>query len=264
MSLTKNGHLLRALQDWERLAGPKRANQWKDGRSAKESARAWLGADSPALPPEIDPLFTSHADFGRVLHWEGEPEVRLRFDQRRGEPRNTDLLLTARDDHGEFLIAVEAKADETFGELVSDALSGAVERRLANPRSGGVARIEDLAASLLGPRHGGTPGIGGLRYQLLTATAGALKAAADRKVDRVVLLIHEFHTDHTTDERHSTNAVDLNRFVARLTRGGVTSVAQGRLYRMVRVPGPPLFGISPPRLYIGKAVRSLRGVVANV
>jgi hypothetical protein len=264
MSLTKDGQPLRTLQDWERLAGPKRADQWKDGRSAKESARAWLEAGSPRLPPEIDALFTSHSDFGRVLHWDGEPEVRLPFDQRRGEPRNTDLLLTARDDHGNFLIAVEAKADETFGELVSEALSEAVERRLANPRSGGVARIEDLAASLLGPRDRGTPGIGGLRYQLLTATAGALKAAADRKVDRVVLLIHEFHTNHTTDERHATNAVDLNRFVARLTRGGVTSVARGRLYKTVRVPGPPLFGISPPSLYIGKAIRSLRAAVADV
>jgi putative transposase len=47
-----------------------------------------------------------------------------------------------------------------------------VERRLGNPRSNGVARIEQLSAALLGPRAGREPQLGDLRYQLLTATAG--------------------------------------------------------------------------------------------
>jgi hypothetical protein len=42
MTIIKNGINILTLEDWERHAGPKRQLQWKDGRSAKEAARAWL------------------------------------------------------------------------------------------------------------------------------------------------------------------------------------------------------------------------------
>jgi hypothetical protein len=259
MSFTKKGSPLLTLDDWERHAGPKRPIQWQDGRSAKEAARAWLEARSPGLPAEIAAIIATHPAFGPVPWWEGEPEVRLPFDRRRGEPRNTDLLLTAEDAMGRYMIAVEAKADETFGELVSEALAQAVERRLVNPRSDGVTRIQDLATALFGPREKGAPNLGTIRYQLLTAAAGALRAATDRKVNRVALLVHEFRTDRTRDERHALNNADLGRFLARLTKGEVSAAATGILYGPIRVPGRPLLD-AVPDLYIGKAVRDVRRV----
>jgi hypothetical protein len=36
-----------SFKDWERLAPPKGANQWLDGRSAMELARAWCGDGAP-------------------------------------------------------------------------------------------------------------------------------------------------------------------------------------------------------------------------
>jgi len=53
MSVAKNGVTIRTIEDWEKLAPPKSKIHWKDGRSAKEVARAWLEVSDPELPPEI-------------------------------------------------------------------------------------------------------------------------------------------------------------------------------------------------------------------
>lgn len=103
-----------------------------DGRSAKEVARAWLEGGGLKLPVEVSSALTGHKDFGPVHAWRAEPEVKLLFDDFAGEPRNSDLVVHAQDPHGPFLIAVEAKADEPFGETVAEALAVAVDRHLEN------------------------------------------------------------------------------------------------------------------------------------
>ena len=186
MTISKNGQPIIDLDDWGKRAGPKSTDHWREERSAMEAARSWLAVASPALPAEVAAVLASHAAFGSVDKWEGEPEAKLLFDDFPGEPRNADLVVYARDQFGEFVLAVEAKADESFGETVAEALAAAVDRKLENPRSNGVARVEQLAAALLGPRLKGESALGKLRYQLLTATAGALRAGERHGADRVV------------------------------------------------------------------------------
>jgi hypothetical protein len=73
---------------------------------------------------------------------------------------------------------VEAKADESFGQLVSEAMADAVDRGLESS-SGAVRRVQDLVASLLPPRGAdkrSRPALRNLRYQLFTAVAGRLLA----------------------------------------------------------------------------------------
>jgi hypothetical protein len=202
-------------------------------------------------------LILSRKEFGPVERWAAEPEAKLRFDEYAGEPRNTDLLISVVDRHGAYLIAVEAKADETFGETVSKAVESAIERKLNNARSNGVARIENLAAALLGAKRPGEPSIGKLRYQLLTSAAGAIAVALQRRVNRVVLLIHEFHTIKTVDSNHAKNAHDLQSFVARLSHGSVMATDAEKLYGPFKIPGKPLFDRCPD-FYIGRAIRNLR------
>src|SRR4051812_15458184 len=132
MPIVKNKQEIHSLSDWNRLARPKRPEHWVHGRSAMELARAWL--DDADLPGEVRAAIERHGDFGPVRAWSAEPEARLRFDKFAGEPRNTDLLIDAKDMHGRYLIAVEGKADEPFGETVGDALAAALERRIANHR----------------------------------------------------------------------------------------------------------------------------------
>ncbi len=182
LAISKGMNEITTLDDWEKHGHPKSAVQWADGRSAKEAAIAWLASAPANLPPEVSLALAKHPDFGPVLTWEAEPEARLRFDKFPGEPRNTDLLVKAEDAHGQYIIAVEAKADETFGGTVAQTRAAAGIRLKGNPRSNGVTRIDQLITAFFSPQPNDEPPIESLRYQLLTACAGALCEAERRNV----------------------------------------------------------------------------------
>src|SRR5579872_6453476 len=122
MSIAKDGQPIVTLDDWKRLAPPRSPGQWVDGRSAKEVARAWLEGSGDSLPDEVHAALCIHPMFGPVVAWEAEPEARLPFDEFPGETRNSDLAVIARDGFGPYVLAVEAKADESFSETVAEAL----------------------------------------------------------------------------------------------------------------------------------------------
>lgn len=258
--ICKGGESIRSLETWRRLAGPKTKEQWKDGRSAKESARAWLERTPACVPAEIEQALSANADFGRILPgWKAEPEARVAFDSFGGEPSNLDVLLTARDEKGPLVIAVEAKADEPFGRTVEDTLCQARKRKEENPRSQGVARLEQLAAAILEIPSDRLAEAGEVRYQLLTASAAALAEAQRQSARGAVLIIHEFVTDRTSDQKQFDNAKDLDAFVSKLSDGAVTTVGEGTVKGPFELLGHPLIH-SPIRLYIGKAVRRLRSI----
>jgi hypothetical protein len=253
MSIRKGDHVIDGLEGWKEHAGPRSSGHWADGRSAKEAARAWLAVSSPALPPEVEAALASHPDFGTVRRWEAEPEARVRFDGFGGEPANVDLLVRVEDNRGPFVMAVEAKADETFGRTVAGQLAAARKRLESTPLSKGVAPLEQLGEALFGLP---ASEVGGLRYQLLTATAAALAAAVSQDADRAVLLVHEFQTQKTTEKKRRQNAADLERFLEALGAPDPSSVIRGGLAGPFRVPGGPLFeGV--PALYVGKASRTV-------
>ena len=157
---------------------------------------------------------------------------------------------------------MEAKADEPYGETVIQTLLDALERRLENPKSNRIARIEQLSTALFGTRSKYGVYLGDLRYQLLTACAGALCEAERKKYSRSIMLVHEFITSATVDENHARNEVDLNNFVNRLSHGVITKVPIGQLCGPFFVPGKPLFN-SRVALYIGKVSRNLLTNGAN-
>lgn len=254
MSIFKVGRFISTLEEWEKYAPPKSPHHWVDGRSAKEVARVWL-AGRATLPSEVSTALAAHSAFGDVLSWKAEPEARLRFDSFPGEPRNSDLLVDVSDAAGSYVLAVEAKADEPYGETVSQAVANGLERRIENPRSNAITRVEELVRSLLPLRSKGLPHVGSLRYQLLTACAGALAEAKRKRSSRAVVLVHEFVTDETNDENHARNAMDLAAFVRRLSSGEVDNVQPGRMYGPYSTPGTPEVG-----LFLIKVVRQLRSV----
>jgi hypothetical protein len=261
MTISRNGQRILTLEQWEKLAGPKSADQWQPGRSAMEAARYWLAANSPSVPQELDALLGTNGSFGPLLEWTAEPEARMPFDDFSGEPRNADLLISARDNRGKYLIAVESKADETFGAILGDALTTAFERRLENPRSNAVARIEGLIASLFSARRPPEPALAKMRYQLLTATAGALHAASERGDDRVLLLVQEFVTDRTTPSRQTQNSRDLRNFVRRLSDGAIPEAHEGQIYGPITVPGT-MKAERPVALFVGK-IRCVVGTATS-
>jgi hypothetical protein len=74
----------------------------------------------------------------------------------------------------------------------------------------------------LPPRAKGLPHAEVLRYQLLTAAAGTLAYAALEDASLAVLIVHEFITEKTQDDRHVQNAADYGRFLHRLGGKPVT------------------------------------------
>lgn len=142
--IVKDGESIKDIEDWERLAGPKKAEHWKDGRSAKETAKRWIEFwkhEGNPMPTEVVEILKSRPDFGEVQSWEAEPEAKLRFDEYRGEPRNTDIVVKANDTEGDFLIAVEAKADEPFGGLVKAQRKKAEKVKNKNLNSNALNRL---------------------------------------------------------------------------------------------------------------------------
>lgn len=245
------------LDDWKTLARPKSERQWVSGRSAMETAIAWLEDGGESLPREVAAALEANPDFGPVLSWHAEPEVKLHFDDFAGEPRNSDLVVYAEDRHGPYLIAVEAKADESFGETFIDTLGSAVERCISNSRSKGGIRALQLATAIFGPRQTGEVKVGRMRYQLMTACAGALCDAERHGMARALVLIQEFVTDKTVDDKHRKNDADLRAFVGRLSHGEVSGPSAGEICGPFLVPGQPIIA-TPIKLYIGKVTRNIR------
>ena len=256
--ITKDGEPLEDLDTWRRLAGPKHENQWQDGRSAKEAARAWIELAPESLPTEILEALLSHEGLGQIVEWSAEPEARVTFDSFGGEAANLDLMVHARDGGGSLVIAVEAKADEPFGATLAETSRAASKRKAENPRSKGLDRLERLAETVLGVPGDELTRIDTLRYQLLTATAAAVAAAQRRSVSRAVLLIHEFVTEQTLDEKHERNAADLGAFVRHISGGAIEEVEAGTVCGPLELPGVRATG-SDVWFYVGKGVRNLRG-----
>ena len=252
--ITKKSRRLATLDEWFRYAPPKgKKKHWKDGRSAKENARLWLDA-APCLPPGIAEILRSCADVGILRSWHAEPEARVRFDDFRGEPSNIDILLTCEDENGPLIVAVEAKADESFSDTIKKTLSKANTRLEKDSGSKGVERVKNLAAkfNLSLERQEAL----NLRYQLFTLTAAALAEAERRAAQRAIIIIHEYVTSLTSCEKRAQNASDLDCFLKVVFRrhyslcngmiaGPIETNGMGKLYfgkaQTIR-PGPNLSG----------------------
>lgn len=258
MLISKGSAPIRSIEDWYSHAPPRgKERHWRDGRSAKECARAWFDASSNGtVPIELAALLDSHTELAGARVASITPEHRVYFDQLPGEPRNSDVVGIATHPDGTIAFSVEAKADESFDKLITSILKSAAKSIAVDENTNIVRRIQDLARSLLPTWRKGLPHLGELRYQLLTSVAGALQHALDSKATRALLIVHEFVNPKLSTKKLDANAADFDRFVARLTDGRTTQLQVGVVVGPIQVPADPLFQRqSCPALYIGKARR---------
>jgi hypothetical protein len=262
----KGAEEIQNLADWSLHAPPKSPEQWKPGRSAMESARAWCRAGGASVPSEVRALLESNPQTRGVTLSRGEPEKGIVFDKSGGEPRNADVALLGTDSRGRTIaITIEAKADESFGSTFQQTVAASVERMVSGKPSRGVRRAEALARALLPPRRVGkavpqedwTPSLGPLRYQLFTAVAGTLAFAHQSSAELAVFIIHEFVTDCTRDQDHKANALDLDAFVCRLSDGAIRGLRSGEIVGPFPV-AENSYWPSKPALYIGKVTKNIR------
>jgi hypothetical protein len=167
------------------LADP--IKHWRPDHSALELAAAWIGARG--IPPAVGAVLASSSTYAdcRLVEAFFEREVPLGT---KGRPSQTDLLALVELRDGYGVIAVEGKARESFGPLVSD----------WNKSPGKQARLDDLCKQL-GLE---TEGVGDLYYQLLHRTVSALLEARRYGAREALMLVHSFDAaDSSLGAKHS-------------------------------------------------------------
>ena len=245
----KNGKYIRSVKSWFRFAPPKRKEfHWKDGRSAKELAKAWLKTGKPSMPKDIAKLFESHPLTTNFFPELGIPEFVTRLDNFKGEHRNHDLILIGYSGNNKIFVSVEAKADETFGDEIS-------KKGSTNPKTKIYERIDLLCRAIFGrplDHH-----IGKLRYQLLTGVAGTLIEAKKRKADYAVFVVHEFLSSGVDLVKVSQNNEDFDSFFRHLSGKKDIRFYSGKLHEIGYVNGGKFVPNKIP-LLIGKVSTKLK------
>ncbi len=244
----KSGSEIQSIDDWFLLAPPKKGiKQWKDGRSAKELARAWFPSKGqPKIPNDLSRLLDSHNDTKGVIIEKGIPEHIVALDNFRGKQRNCDLALYGRVGDNPISINIEAKADEPFDLTIQEKLD-----RVTNPRSKIPKRIDILCRSLFGKKQQELPEMANLRYQLLTGSAGTLIDAESIKAHIAVFVIHVFLSNELDMEKVDQNDKDFNKFIRLLSENPKLKLENGKLLDPIVVNGGEFVPSHIP-LYVGK------------
>jgi hypothetical protein len=238
-----NGKVITCIDDWFSFSPPaKGAIQWKDGRSAKELAKAWFRTGKPQMPDELVLLLESHPVTYGFQAEIGIPEKETVLDDFGGSGRIHDMVLIGNTNAGRILIAIEAKTDESFGPKIGTYIESSVRD---NPRSRVPERIRQLSMGVFGHTN-----VADLRYQLLHAVAGTLIEAKNQGASVAVLVIHEFVPVGRKSDKARENEEDLATFIERLSER-LHTLPTSRLIGPFHVPGSGKIPSNIP-LYIGK------------
>lgn len=214
---------LRTLCDWQsRLGDP--VLHWKRGASAMELAIQWTIASvrpGSGLPERVEQVLKSvpGGDGCRVKL--AIPELQTELDGK-GKPSQTDLWVLLDSAAGFLSLSVEAKADESFGELTAKWLD-------VKKDEGRWVRLRSLCSELGLDPDGEL--VKGLMYQLLHRTVATLREAREWKASAAVMLVQCFGEGSREAERSWQHFSDLCVALGADSR-------RGELSRAVRVPGP--------------------------
>ena len=236
-----------SIDDWAAAIPPK---QWKEGRSARELARAWWPEGRrPSEPDEFAALLDSGGFVGLTL---GSIRVNaiIPVDDTSWQP---DLAITAHCEDGPLAIVVDAIADERFGDRLGNVLVDAARQIGRDEPSPIVGRVQRLAAQLLPPWKDGLPHLEELRHDLLMGAAATMAFASSIGATRALYIVHELvYLDRTKESDRRKNREELDLFVRRLSHGEEERLKRGVLLGSILVPGYPAIA-----LQVGKARRDL-------
>ena len=191
IKISKNNNIITTVEEWYQFAPPKaKGKHWKDGRSAKSLAQ--FMTDKNQVKKLEDILVELKYGTNGVISCTPEANTVLPC---KGNGRNHDLLMIGED----FVVGIEAKVSEPFGEEISTELIEASDNKKG--------RIDKLANELFGCKINEVKDGLELRYQLLTGVYGTLLEAENNKKSKALFLVIVF-TDGIT--REDENAVNRN------------------------------------------------------
>ncbi len=214
---------LRTLCDWQsRLGDP--VLHWKRGASAMELAIQWTMASvrpGSGLPESVEQMLKTVPGGDRCRVKLAIPELQTELDGK-GKPSQTDLWLLLDTAAGFVSLSVEAKADESFGELTGKWLD-------VKKDEGRWVRLRSLCSELGLDPDGEL--VKALMYQLLHRTVATLKEAREWKASAAVMLVQCFGEGSRESEKSWQHFRDLCAALGADSR-------RGELSKAVRVPGP--------------------------
>lgn len=234
---------IESLTEWFDKCPPQKGiAHWKDGRSAKETAKLWLST----IPAEFLEIVKPFDLKFNVC----SPEYVTKFDKNGGNGRNHDLIILAENEATKpVVITIESKVDEPYGDSVSITYNKAEKRFEKNERSLGIKRIIDLEFALFGDKHND---LSHIRYQLITAVAGTIAEAKKQKTKTAILLIQTSITSDIDENKYEANQKDLDSFLYAFSSGAYNSIKDGQLLGPLRISNNTKFLNSNIDLWIGK------------
>ena len=196
MKLKKHLKNIVDLDSWFNECPPKKKEkQWVDGRSAMELAK-YITKNLPLVPAELEEAISKVVPADAEFDWDAEYVTAL---PGAGEGRNHDAVLYNED----IVITIEAKADETLGNLIGEELKNASVNKLN--------RISKLLEYIF---EGSFKDYQNLRYQLLTASVGTLLEAKKQNLATAVMTVLVFKTNgDVIEEKLASNHKDIEEFL---------------------------------------------------
>lgn len=237
--------IISSVEGWFDEAPPLgRRRHWKDGRSAKEVAKAWCASGTVAVPADLLTLVRAHRLTEAFEPATAIPECPTHLRGEAGGRRKHDLVILGMAASRRVLIGVEAKTDEPFDEPLKKRVRRAQGMIARGEPTNQLKRIERLVWALFDrPAFIGDtlePALAPIPYQLISGLAGTLYEADNRGADLAVFAIHTFHSAALDAAAVSANRDAVSRFAA-LIAGGQVDVKENELYGpgMARGTGVP-------------------------
>lgn len=196
----KNGNPITS-ENWESSWMPKKAEQWKDGRSSKELAKLCQRDSFKLLISKV--LLECNIE-EQDFDCEPESKSSLGAGFGRGGCRNHDLLMIGKN----CVIGIEAKVSEPFDKKFYMVLSEQMKNHFDETKS---TRAYKLKEHLTKGKNANDIG-----YQLFTATRGTINAAISTKRRKCIFLVLVFEGNVIKENNYNikvkNNNIDFNNF----------------------------------------------------
>lgn len=204
----QNNVLIKEPSDWLRYAPPRGGmKQWKDGFSAKEFAKYVL-SNQKAFEHHIESIL-SKTGTDLISDFIGIPEATVDLGDGKGNGRKPDLQLIGE----KCIMSIEAKVNESFGSTV-DSAKKSLRTKEERPLY--------LAQYLFGENRPNN--FDSLRYQLLTATVGAIQSAKQENKHYAYMLVIDIKEKAPQKETSNEKAFKEFCDALKITPGGYITI----------------------------------------
>ena len=195
---------IKRIEDWYCKAGPKDKDaQWKEDYSAKEFARLWFKNETNLIEPKeikniIDSIYGTH----QLLFC--FPEYFSSLDTEKSGRNHDMFILGFSKTHGLFVVCIEAKVEEKFGDKTVKQYLDSV-----NEQSGVPKRVSWMKEKLdMSNRN-----IDNIYYQLLTAACGTITEAEKYDCKNCMTLIVQIIPQREISSAIEAHKKEIKKFI---------------------------------------------------